>query len=269
MSFAAVNGIKLYYERHGDSGEPLVFVHGYTGDVTDWRPQTGEFAPDYQILIMDLRGHGRSEAPPDRQSYTVALMTADVEKLTDHVGFGRYHLVGHSMGGGVAQEIALDQPEKLLSLTLEDTAPKFELPANDAMFEFRAKRMQLAQTEGMAAAATLELPWTPPHMPPERLQEVNERLARMSADAFIGAAQGLIDWQGTAGRLASILTPTLVIYGDLDAPALVNASSLLAERIPNASLEVVPETAHSPQWERPDLFNRALRRHLEANRSKS
>jgi pimeloyl-ACP methyl ester carboxylesterase len=265
MPFAEVNAVRLYYERHGDSGDPLVFVHGYTGDITDWRLQIAEFDRDYRILVMDLRGHGRSEAPADRHSYTVALMTEDVEGLVRQVGFARYHLVGHSMGGAIAQEIALRDPQQLLSLTLEDTAPKFNLPADDAMFEFRAQRLNLAQTKGMAAAAALELPWVPPHMPPARLQETNERLARMSVDAFVGAAHGLVDWQGAVDRLSSILTPTLVIYGNLDAPALVEASRRLAEVIPNASLEVIPESSHSPQWERPDLFNRALRRHLGAN----
>lgn len=267
MPFATVNGVRLYYERHGESGDPLVFVHGYTGDITDWRLQIAEFSRDYRILVMDLRGHGRSEAPTDRLSYSVALMTVDVEEMVNRVGFERYHLLGHSMGGAIAQEIALRSPEKLLSLTLEDTSFKFELSADDAMFQFRAQRQHLAQTEGMAAAAALTLPWVPPHMPPERLQETNERLARMSVDAFAGAAQGLIGWEGTAERASSILTPTLVVYGDLDAPALVEASRRLAELIPNASLEVIPEASHSPQWERPELFNRALRRHLEANRA--
>jgi 3-oxoadipate enol-lactonase len=266
-AFASVNGLRLYYERHGGSGEPLVFVHGYTGDITDWRLQIPEFSRDYRLLVMDLRGHGRSEAPADRSAYNVELMTADVEGLIDEVGFDRYHLLGHSMGGAIVQEIALRSPERLLSLTLEDTAPKFNLPTDDVMIEFRTKRLHLAQTEGMAAAAKLQLPWTPPHMPPERLQEVNERLARMSADAFIGAARSLVDWPGTAERASSIATPTLVIYGDLDAPALVEASRRLVELIPNSSLVVIPESAHSPQWERPELFNRALRQHLEAHRS--
>ena len=269
MPFATVNGVSLYYERHGESGDPLVFVHGYTGDITDWRLQIPEFARDYRLLVMDLRGHGRSEAPADRGSYTVDVMTADVEALVDEVGFERYHLLGHSMGGAIAQEMALHSPKRLLSLTLEDTAPKFNLPVDDVTIEFRAKRLHLAQTQGMAAAAALELPWTPPHMPPERVREVNDRLARMSVDAFLGAGKALVDWQGTAVRASGIVAPTLVVYGDLDAPALVAASRRLAELIPNASSEVIPEAAHSPQWERPELFNRALRRHLEANESKA
>ncbi len=265
MPFTSINGLKLYYERHGDSGEPLVFVHGYTGDVSDWRQQIPEFSRDYRVLIMDLRGHGLSEAPANRALYTIDLMTRDVEALIRHAGFERYHLLGHSMGGAIVQEIALRSPQRLLSLTLEDTAPRFNLPSDDVMLEFRAKRFYAAQNEGMAAAAALELPWTPPHMPPERLQEVNERLARMSVDAFIAAANALVAWPGVEGRLSAIQTPTLVICGDLDAPALVDASRRLAELIPNAKLEMIPESSHSPQWERPDLFNQALRRHLESN----
>jgi 3-oxoadipate enol-lactonase len=267
VPFARVNGVNLYYERHGDSGEPLVFVHGYTGDVSDWQNQVPEFSRDYRLLITDLRGHGQSEAPADRKLYTIDLMTDDVEALINAVGFERYHLLGHSMGGAIVQEIALRSPDRLLSLTLEDTAPRFNLPSDDVMLEYRAKRFYLAQTEGMAAAAAVELPLIPPHMPAERLRDVNERLARMSVDAFIAAAQALVEWPGVEDKLSSIRTPTLIIYGDLDAPALVDASLRLARLIPNAKLETIPESAHSPQWERPELFNRALRRHLELSRS--
>lgn len=267
MPFAEANGVKLYYERHGDEGDGLVFVHGYTGDITDWRLQIAEFERDSRVLAIDLRGHGRSEAPADREAYTVGLMVDDVEELTRLVGFDRFHLVGHSMGGAIAQEIALRSPQRLLSLTLEDTAPKFDFPVDDATFEFRVQRYTAAQTQGMTAAAALEWPWTPPHMPQERMQETTERLAAMSLDAFLGAATGLMNWPGAADRLPSIRIPTLVIVGDLDGPSLVEASRRLAELIPNSTLVEIPESSHSPQWERPELFNQALRRHLEANRS--
>jgi pimeloyl-ACP methyl ester carboxylesterase len=267
VPLSVVNGVRLYYEVHGERGEPLVFVHGYTGDITDWRLQIAEFSPAYRVLVMDLRGHGRSEAPSDPSSYDVPLMSTDVEEFIDRAGFARYHLVGHSMGGAIAQEIALRSPHKLLSLTLIDTTSKFELPANDVAFQFRAQRLHVAQSEGMAAAAALPLPAVPPHMPPERLKETDERLARMSLDAFVGAARALVAWEGTAERARLIQAPTLIIYGDLDAPALIEGSRRLAELIPKASVAVIAQAAHSPQWERPELFNRALRRHLEANQA--
>ena len=268
MPTSVINGVRLYYERHDDSGEPLVFVHGYTGDISDWKFPLAEFSPDYRILVMDLRGHGRSEAPSDRAAYSIVQMAADVEALVNEVGFQRYHLVGHSMGGAIVQEIALRTPQSLLSLTLEDTASKFGVDTgNDEMTEWRKKRYALAMSEGLAAAAALPMPNPPPHMPAERLEEVERRLARLSLDTFVGAMVGLLEWEGTEARAAAISAPTLIIYGDIDSPSIIAPSRRLAETIPNATVAVIPESGHSPQWERPDLFNKALRRHLEAHRA--
>jgi 3-oxoadipate enol-lactonase len=263
---ATVNGVRLHYELHGDSGEPLVLVHGYTGDITDWRHQLPEFSTSHRVLVMDLRGHGRSEAPRDRSSYTVEQMAGDVATLIDQVGLERYHLLGHSMGGAIVQEIALGSSQRLLSLTLEDTSFRFGLMADPEVEEWWKTRMALAEAGKMAELAELPPPIPPPpYMPAERLEETKVRLSKMSPDAFIGAWQGLVSWQGAKDRLAAISMPTLIIYGDLDTPALIQGCKKLAELIPNARVEVIPETAHSPQQERPELFNRALRRHLEAN----
>jgi 3-oxoadipate enol-lactonase len=266
MPTATANGVRLYYELHGDSGEPLVLVHGYTGDITDWRHQIPEFSRSHRLLIMDLRGHGRSEAPSDRSSYNITTMASDVEELVEQVGFDRYHLLGHSMGGGIVQEIALRSPQKLLSLILQDTSLKFVMTGDPVMDNWRNARMTLAEAGDMAAVAELPPPVPPPpHMPAARLEETKARLSKMSPDAFIGAWQALESWEGTAERAARITAPTLIIYGDLDAPMLIQGLSRLAQLIPNVRVEVIPEAAHSPQWERPELFNRALWLHLEVN----
>ncbi len=264
MPIERINGIEIHYELHGE-GEPLVFVHGYTGDVSDWRFQIPEFARTHRVLVMDHRGHGRSEAPADRGAYSILNMADDVEAVAAHAGFERYHLLGHSMGGAVAQEIALRRPGRLLSLTLEDTGHSFQLSRNETVAKFLAARLKMADEQGMAAIAAMPaLAPAPPHMPPERRDEETARLKRMSVDAFIGAWQGLEAWQGTTERAASISVPTLVIYGDLD-QMLIDASKHLASVIPNAELEAIPEAAHAPQYERPELFNAALRRHLARN----
>ncbi len=265
MPTALVDGLRLYYEIHGDSGEPLVFVHGYTGDITDWRHQVPAFSRTHRLLIMDLRGHGKSEASTDRNAYSVLRFAGDVEAIVEEAGFERYHLLGHSMGGAIVQEIALRSPQRLLSLTLEDTSYRFGFQ-DPAMEAWRDARFRLAETQGMRAVSEMPVPMPPPpHMPPERLEETNERLARMSVDSFIGAWQGLETWEGTSHRAKDIQAQTLVIYGDLDAPMLLRASQRLGERIPRASVAVMPECGHSPQFERPELFNEALSRHLSAN----
>ena len=170
------------------------------------------------------------------------------------------------MGGAVVQEIACS-PGRLLSLTLEDTGYRFSFSRNAAVAAFIAMRHQLAEEQGMAAVASRR----PGRHRTCRLSVATRspRGSRACRSMGSSARRGLEGWDGTTARAAGIVAPTLMIYGDLDAPALVAASLRLAELIPNASSEVIPEAAHSPQWERPELFNRALRRHLEANESKS
>jgi len=262
MPDITINGVRLNYELHGESGPPLVLVHGYTGDITDWRHQVPAFSPSYRVLMVDLRGHGDSEAPEDRSLYTIQHFADDVETLVDEIGFERYHLVGHSMGGAIAQEMALKVPERMLSLTLHCTTDDFSgAAANGPLKMYFDYRFNLAETQGMAAVAKIKTPFpAPPHMPIERTEETDARFALMSVDAFIGAWQhGLQTWQGTRGeRSASIKVSTLVIAGELDAGFLVEGAMRLASNISGARLEVIPETAHSPQWERPQLYNAAL-----------
>ncbi len=265
MPHERINGISLYYELHGEAGEPLVLVHGYTGDVSDWRFQIPEFARTHRVLAFDHRGHGRSEAPADRSAYTIENMADDVEALADYVGFERYHLVGHSMGGAVVQEVALRSPSRLRSLTLHDTSHTFNFSRGEAIAAWTARRHKLAEEQGMAAVADMDAPLPPPpHMPPERREEEKRRLAAMSPDGFIGAWQALREWRGTTDRASTIGVPTMVIYGSLDA-GLIEGAKYLGSTIPGAIVEVIPEAGHSPQYERPDLFNAALRRHLERN----
>lgn len=265
MPFVTTNGAKIYYETHGARGEPLVLVHGYTGDITDWRHQIPEFSKSHRVLVMDHRGHGRSEAPADRGCYTIETMADDVEAVAEEAGFARFHLLGHSMGGAVVQEIALRSREKLMSLTLHDTSYRFAATRSETVRTWIAARNAVAEQQGMAAVANLPgIAKPPPHMPEERRVEERERLARMSIDGFLGCWAALETWQGVKERAHLIITPALVIYGALDGP-LVEASKRLAATIPGATLVEIPEAGHSPQYERPDLFNAALRAHLERN----
>jgi 3-oxoadipate enol-lactonase len=209
---------------------------------------------------VDNRGHGDSEAPPDRSAYSIEQMASDVWALTNEVGIGRFHLLGHSMGGAIVQEMALEAPERLLSLTLHDTADGFASAFMDPnIVAWRDWRFRVEEEQGMAAVAGMVPPFPPPpHMPKERLEETRERLAGMTVDAFIGAWNGLTDWQGSEERAREIGLPTLVIWGDMDSQFIIDGCTRLVSAIPNAEAAVIPECGHSPQWERPPLFNGAL-----------
>jgi pimeloyl-ACP methyl ester carboxylesterase len=262
MPTLTIDGVDLWYEVHGSAGDPLVLVHGYTGDVTDWQHQVLEFARTHRVLALDHRGHGRSQAPRDRSSYTIERMAGDVEAVAEAAGCERFHLVGHSMGGAVAQEIALRRPERLATLTLEDTSYQFRMASNPAVARIFESRLRLAEERGMQAVADLPPLPRPPHLPAARAEEEKRRLARMSVDGFIGGWNALSSWPGTKERAAAIRVPTLVIYGELDA-GLLKGAQWLAETIPGAVRAEIPEAGHSPQYERPDLFNAALRAHVE------
>lgn len=231
------SGVEIYYERHGETGEPLVLVHGFTGDITDWRHQIAEFSPSHRVLVLDNRGHGRSASPDDADAYAVVRMAEDVEAVAGHVGFERFHLLGHSMGGAIAQEIALRVPEKLLSLILEDTTDFF-------------------------ADHQPRVPDKPPPLPPERLDEVHARLGRMSPDVLRACWRSLMKWEGTLIRAAGIRVRTLIIAGTEDAPSILEGSKRLAAEIPGAVLRIIEGAAHSPQEERPQEFNALLRAFL-------
>jgi len=260
MPVERIGGLDLYYELHG-AGEPLVLVHGYTGDHTDWRYQVAEFSRTHRVLVFDHRGHGRSTAPVEHAAYTIEQMADDVEALTAHVGCERFHLVGHSMGGAVAQEVALRSPRRLLSLTLHDAGNR---PAETAgtLAAVMASTHRIAIEQGMGAVAELYAMLPLGDMPQARRDEETRRLANMSVDAYIGAWGALEKWQGSVGRAGHIAVPTLVICGQNDTGFLVAAAHELAAEIPGAVLEMVPGAGHSPQIERPEVFNAALRRHL-------
>ena len=237
MPFAAPQGVELYYESHGDSGEPLVLVHGFTGDITDWRHQIGELTGEYRLLIFDNRGHGRSSVPTEEGAFGIDVMAGDVAGLAAHVGFERYHLLGHSMGGAIAQEVALRWPQALRSLILEDTSFAFR--------EFRPR-----------------MPEGPPLLPPARLEEVALRFSKMSPDALRACWKSLAGWEGTESRAGAIDLPTLILCGEGDAPMLVDGARRLAELIPGAELHILAGAAHCPQEEAPAVFNQLLRAFL-------
>lgn len=264
MQRARVNGVEIYFERHGDEGEPLVLVHGYTGDIADWRHQIAEFSHTHRVLAMDHRGHGKSEAPADRDAYTIENMALDVLEVAGLAGFDRFHLVGHSMGGLVSQEIALRWPVRLMSLTLHDTGPDFAFGRNETIRNVIRAMHDRAAREGMAAIAAMpSVAPPPPHKTAERAAYEKQRLAAMSVDAYIGAWRALETWAGTRDRAHQIVAPTMVIYGALEPPPMAEASQWLAANIAGAILEVIDEAAHAPQDERPAEFNSALRRHLD------
>lgn len=254
-----VNGINLYYEVSG-SGPSVVLCHGYTGSHQDWMFQVPVLAQKYQVVTVDHRGHGTSDAPSSADAYSIPTLGDDLYGLFNYLDIAKCCLVGHSMGGFVALRLALDQPHVVSSLVLVDTASG---PVNIPGYaDRRAKLLEIAQTDGMEAVFEYDARHNPLSLKrferyPGLLSRAKRRMLEMPVDGYVYAGQALSERQDLTGRLKEISVPTLVMVGEEDFP-FHQPSRTLVEGIPNAQLRVVPQGLHCPQEEESETFNQML-----------
>jgi len=150
MTSAVINGVTIHCQVSGE-GPAVTLLHGYTGSHQDWARQIPLLSKKYRVVTLDWRGHGKSEAPSAASDYSFELLIQDVYSLLRHLGIDKSCIVGHSMGGFIALELALRYPDEVSALVLVDTSGgEFERPPGFA--ELRAKLDELALTEGMEAA---------------------------------------------------------------------------------------------------------------------
>jgi len=260
MPFAQVNNINLYYERHGQ-GKPVVFLHGYTGSCDDWKNQVDALPPGYRALVLDHRGHGRTEAPKREDDYAIKLFEEDVFSLLKYLHIECCCLAGHSMGGYIALEFVLDHPELVEALILVDTSSG-DLERPPGYEQLRKTLENVAVTQGMEAAFEYEAAHNPMRMErferhPE-LKEISRRnMLNTSVEGYIYAARSFGKWPGVTERLAEIHVPTMIFVGEED-EAFLKSARTLGEHIPSSELVTVAAVGHSPHKEAPDRFNKAL-----------
>jgi 3-oxoadipate enol-lactonase len=254
-----INGVNLYYEVSG-AGSGVVLCHGYGGNHQDWMFQLHVLAQKYQVLTMDHRGHGSSDAPSSPDAYSIPIFANDVHTLLNYLGITKCCLVGHSMGGFIILQLALAHPHLVSSLVLVDTASgPVDIPG---YAEVRARLDEISRKDGMEAA----FEYNAEHNPLARkrfekyprLREISKRRTlETSVDGYVYTGRAMFQRQDLTSRLGEISVPTLVVVGEEDSP-FHPPSQILATGIPNARLHVVPQATHSPQEEQPDAFNELL-----------
>src|SRR5689334_13010905 len=147
MPSLSSNHIHLYYESTGD-GPPLLFIHGLGSSTRDWEPQVADFSKSYRVITVDLRGHGQSEKPAG--PYTIPEFAADVAGLLESLHASPAHIVGLSLGGAVAFQLAVDYPALLKSLTIDNSGPSMGGTPEQAQAEI-TRRVGIVQQMGMRA----------------------------------------------------------------------------------------------------------------------
>ncbi len=255
--YADVHGARLYYEMRG-AGHPLVLVHAGIADSRMWDDQFAVFAEHYRVIRYDIRGFGKSVMPPGSSS-----TSRDLHGLLQALGVTRTHVVGLSIGGGIAIDFTLQHPEMVSALVLVASGlggkqPSEEMQRADAAVDAALER------GGIDAAVEAENRlWvdgpkrTPEQVDPTvraRVSEMNGALYRLPE---VDAPRERLD-PPAVGRLGEIHVPTLVIVGDGDVPDVIETADMLAQGIAGARKVVFPDVAHMVTMERPIEFNRIV-----------
>jgi 3-oxoadipate enol-lactonase len=267
--YARSGALRIAYELRGTVHRRrprLVLVQGMGFDRLGWQPVLGKLGRRFRLVLVDNRGSGRSGRPAG--AFTVADMVGDVVAVLDAAGIHRANVLGASLGGMVAQELAITHPERVDGLVLACTTPgwPFAYPMPAASVRLIAATADM--TSGAALRRHVENALsarTVQHRP-----QLVDRLVRLQGSR--PADVGILSAQASAGaryagrlRQARIRARTLVLHGDADTVVDPRNARLLAERIPGARLVTFPGLGHLFFWEDPDGFADAVASFLLAD----
>ena len=220
-----LNGVEIYFEIHG-SGEPLILLGGFSGTSQDWKPSLHEWGSGFQLILPDLRGHGRSSilSKPFRHEDAATDMFA----LLDHLGISAFKGVGISAGGNVLLHMATKQPARAKAMVLVSATLYFPAQA-------RAIMRRYAET-----------------LPPQEWERLRQRHpggdAQIKAilDSSAAFADSYDDMNFTPANLSTFQARTLIVQGDRDPLYPVEISVEMAKAIPNSALWIIPNAGHGP-----------------------
>ncbi len=245
-----VNDTTLYYETAG-SGPPVLLLHGLGSSTQDWELQIQAFTQRFEVVMVDARGHGRSAKPPG--PYSVPQFTADIIAFMEDLQISPAHILGLSMGGMIAFQMAVDRPDLLRSLTIVNSYP--ELVAKnwrDRLTWYR--RHFIVRLLGMQRmGAYLGGQLFPKPEQAELRQLIAQRWAQNDRRAYLAATQALYGWS-MAHRLGDIRCPTLIITADQDYTPVAQKEAYTAQ-IPGARLVVIADSRHATPIDQAERFN--------------
>lgn len=257
MPHAALDGINLYYEIHGD-GDPLVLIAGYACRTDHWTANIEELARKYRVVIFDNRCVGQSDSPD--LPCSIGLMARDACLLLDYLEIPSAHILGHSMGGCIAQHIAVNNPRYVKKLILSNALIKM-----NAVSALAQSSLLHLREDGTPMKRLIEavLPWIFSNAylsAPNVVETITELMLKNPyPQTLIGIKrqlEALLAFD-SSGWFAKIHSPTLVIGGEEDI-LCPRDSEHLSQGIPGARFVNMPAAAHVPMIEKPAEFNRIV-----------
>ena len=240
--------LHIHYLEAGD-GEPVIFLHGNWATAAWWEPTLARLPAGYRGLAPDLRGRGETTGPDT--DYSIAALAGDLLAFADSLGLARLHLVGHSLGAAIALQAALENPTRVLTLTV--VAPPWPDGMPEELNLPDRQRMLKDQPEFFAQALKFMAPTAPDDAYWRRLVEAGRT---QSIEVSIANLDALCAWR-PGDRLAAITAPTLVLGGTLDPLTTAAVVERMAAAL-GVTATILPDVGHSVIIEQPDLFMELL-----------
>jgi len=220
-----LNGVQLYFEVHG-SGDPLILLHGFGGCSQDWSPLITDWRANFQLIVPDMRGHGRSSNPSSVFRHRDSA--ADIFALLDYLGVGTFKGLGVSGGGNVLLHLATQQPQRVQAMVLVSATSYFPAQARPLMRQY--------------PNSLTEQDW---EMMRRRHPGGDPQIKTLLASTA-SFADSYDDLNFTPPYLSTIQARTLIVQGDRDPLYPVDISVEMAKAIPQSSLWIIPNGGHGP-----------------------
>ncbi|HEY5947489.1 MAG TPA: alpha/beta fold hydrolase [Kofleriaceae bacterium] len=254
---------ELHYEERGQ-GDPVVLLHGLGSSTEDWEPQIAALAPRYRVIAIDMRGSGRSrDLTHPGGPFSIATFAADTVAVIDHLGAAPAHIVGLSMGGMVAFQLAVDHARVVRTMTIINSGPAL-VPRGWQEHAMIATRLALAATWGPKGMAKLLAPKLFPDNAQLR-RTFRERMARNDRQAYAATQRAAVGFDVVA-RIGTIEAPALIVASDHDYTPVARKQGY-ARLMRNARVVVVPDSRHALPIEDPRKLQPILDAFLEEHRN--
>jgi 3-oxoadipate enol-lactonase len=258
MPSVKVGDVNLFYESDG-IGEPLIFLHGLGSSTLDWGQQIPAFIDRYRVIVIDMRGHGQSDKPPG--PYSIQQFTDDLVNLMNTFRVGSAHVVGISMGGMIAFQLATQHPSRVKTLIIVNSGPEVKLGIVGrlgAWLRFVIVRLMGMRKMGETLAGRL---FPQPDQASVR-QTFIERWAKNDPRAYLDSLRAILRWPGVAKDLDKIQVPTLILASEYDYTSVASKQAY-AKKIPNAQVQIIPGARHAVPAEKPQEFNKIVRAFID------
>lgn len=248
-----VNNIELYYETTGQ-GQNILFIHGLGSSTRDWEMQIPTFSKNYQTITFDLRGHGQSQKPSG--PYSMSLFAKDTADLIKSLGIAPVHVVGISLGGMIAFQLAVDYPELIKRLVIVNSGPEVVVRTLKDRWQvfLRFAIVRLLGMRKMGEVLSKRLFPNDEHAVIRQM--FVERWAENDIRSYLNTLRAIVGWS-VADKIHTINLSTLVVAADGDYTP-VSAKEAFVPKMGNAELIVIQDSRHAVPVEKPEEFNQIV-----------